>query len=141
MSGKPGQKSEKATDVSGPYDPTQEVDGRSVVGRTLRDRLRGLVSDLGGLTNLSYQELSLCKRITHLERLLERQESILAHSGSVDLNCYYSAINTLSGLFSKIGMKRRARKIQSLEDYLKRSTPAPGPAHQDTTSPQPIKED
>jgi hypothetical protein len=81
------------------------------------------VSDLGGLTNLSYQELSLCKRITHLERLLERQESLLAHGGSVDLNCYYSAINTLSGLFSKIGMKRRARKIQRLEEYLKKPQP------------------
>jgi hypothetical protein len=129
MSGKPGQQSEKATDVSGRYDPTLEVDGRTFVGRTIRDNRRALVSDLGGLTNLSYQEQSVCKRIVHLERLVERQESILAHGGSVDLNCYYSAINTLMGLFSKLGMKRRARKIQSLDEYLKR-TPEPQPAPQ-----------
>ncbi len=113
MAGKEGQKSVKATEVPERYDGDflESMDGRIRTARTLRDRLRGLTNDLGGLANLSYQEQSLCKRAVHLERLIERKESTLAHNGTLDENAYLSAITTLSALFTKIGLKRRAKLI------------------------------
>ena len=103
-----------------------ELDGRVRVARSLRDRLRALTSDLGGVTNLSYQEQSVCKRAVHLERLIEKKESTLAHNGTVDENSYYSAITTLSSLFSKLGLKRRPKVIGTLAELLsQRQEPAP----------------
>ena len=110
-----------------------ELDGRVRVARSLRERLGALVSDLGGPAGLSYQELSLCKRAIHIERLIEKDELSMAHGGVVDRFATIAAINTLTSLFSKIGLKRRARKIQSLEEYLKQPEPQP--------APQPSKED
>lgn len=127
MAGKAGQKGTKATDVSKRFraDFLEQMDGRVAAVKTLHERLSALVTDLGGLDALSYQERSLCKRAIHLERLLEHFEGSLAHGGAVDYTQYFSMINTLSGLFTKLGLKRRAKAI-TLADYLK---PAPGPDH------------
>jgi hypothetical protein len=81
-------------------------------------------------SELSYQERSLCKRAIHLERLIEKRELTLALDGAVDEASYFNAVNVLSGLYSKLGMKRRSKQI-SLRDYL---TTKPEPQ---TTAPSP----
>lgn len=128
MAGKAGCKSQKALDVDTRYreDFLDTMDGRTEVSRTLRQRLGQLTSDLGGLNNLSYQERSLCRRIIHLERQLDKKELSLAHNSPIDEQSYYTAINTLSSLFSKLGLKRRARTV-SLSDYLKKDRSSPQP--------------
>ncbi len=120
MSGKPGQKGAKPTEIAARYNESfiGELDGRVRVARTLRDRLRALTNDLGGTSALSYQELSLCKRAVHLERLIEKRESTLAHGGTLDENSYYSALTTLSSLFSKVGYKRRPKIVGTLAEVL-----------------------
>jgi hypothetical protein len=125
MAGKQGAKSEKATEVAARFDEDfmAQMDGRVRVARTLRDRLRALTGDLGGLKDLSYQEQSLCKRAVHLERLIEKKELTLAHGGTVDENCYYSAITTLSSLFSKVGLKRRPKVVGTLAEVLSQQEP------------------
>lgn len=137
MAGKPGQKSEKASEVAKRYRENflDAMDGRAEVTRTLRERLGGLVSDLGGFDGLSYQERSLCKRIIHLERLIEKDELTLAHNGTIDRHVHFAAVNVLSGLYSKIGLKRRAKTL-SLKDYLNKPEPAPA-----SQAPPSIKED
>ena len=131
----PSGKVEKPTDVEARYqeDFLLHLDGRVRVAKSLRERLGALVSDLGGHDSLSYQERSLCKRIVHLERVIEKYECTLAHGGTVDMHLYLSAINVLSGLYSKVGMKRRAKTL-SLKDYLNAQQPAP-------SGPHPSKED
>jgi hypothetical protein len=113
-------KSSLPTDIPAKYSEgfLEEMDGRTEISRNLRHRLNALVSDLGGFDGLSYQERSLCKRVIHLERQVERFENTLVQGGSVDYTQYFSMINTLSGLFSKIGTKRRIRPI-SLSDYMR----------------------
>ena len=120
----------KPTDVPARFERNflDSMDGRAEIVRTLRQRLGALVSDLGGLDSLSYQERSLCKRAIHLERLIEKRELTLAHNGTIDESGYLSAINVLNGLFSKLGMKRRSKQI-SLKDYLSHK-PEPQPAPQ-----------
>lgn len=113
MAGVRGMKSALSTEVAARFDEDflESMDGRGRTVRTLRQRLGALVSDLGGAPHLSYQEKSLCKRLIHLERLIERKESTLAHGGNIEETNYLSAINTLSGLCGKLGLKRRARQI------------------------------
>jgi hypothetical protein len=121
-------KSNLLRDVPARYDEgfLDEMDGRSELAKVLRQRLRALVSDLGGLDALSYQERSLCKRAVHLERLIEQRELTLAHNGTVDESGYFNAINVLSGLYHKLGMKRRARTV-SLKDVLSQQPAQSGP--------------
>lgn len=126
MSGHPGQMGTKGMEVTPRYEERfmEELDGRSLVARELRDRLRALTADLGGLTSLSYQEQSLAKRAVHLERLIETKELTLAQGRRVDENKYVNCICAFSGLLSKLGLKRRV-KVLALGDYLAaKSTPA-----------------
>lgn len=120
MSGKPGQKSTLSTEVETRFDEDflDSMDGRVSTVRTLRQRLSQLMADLGGLAQLSYQERSLCRRVVHLERLIEKKEASLAHGGTVDENGYLGAINALSGLFTKIGLRRRPKIVGTLQELL-----------------------
>lgn len=125
-------KSDLPTDIPARYDEAflEEMDARSEVYKMMSQRLLALVSSLGGASELSYQERSLCKRAIHLERLIEKRELTLALDGAVDEASYFNAVNVLSGLYSKLGMKRRSKQI-SLRDYLtaKPEPPAaPSPA-------------
>jgi hypothetical protein len=142
MTEKRKNKSTKAVDIPTRFtdDFLDTMDGRGEVTRTLRQRYGSLTSDQGGLSNLSYMKQSICKRIVHIERLIEKDELTMAHGGTVDKHAYFAAINCLSGLLSKIGLERRARTV-TLKDYLNtRSTkPEPDPACQVT--PQPKEDD
>lgn len=120
MAGKQGQRSQKDTEIVALYDAEfmSQLDGRVKVARTLRQRLGALTNDLGGLANLSFQEQCICKRVVHLERLIEKKEMALAHNRKVDEGCYYAAITTLSALLSKVGLKRRPKLVSTLAEVL-----------------------
>ena len=124
----PKGKGEKPTEIQNRYEAgfLDSMDGRAEVTRTLRQRLGELTSDLGGPAGLSYQERSIVRRIIHIERLIEKDELSMAHNGAVDKHAHFAAINTLTSLFSKIGMKRRAKQIHSLSAVLNAAKqPAP----------------
>jgi hypothetical protein len=135
MAGKPGQKSKKVSEVANRYRENflDSMDGRAEVTRTLRERFSTLTADLGGISNLSYQEHSLCRRIIHLERLIEKDELTLAHNGTIDRHAHFAALNSLSSLFSKLGLRRRAKQIPSLSDYLRKDGNVSPPGQKPTT--------
>lgn len=119
-----------------------EADGHSV----LRDRLHALAADLGGWDSLSYQEKSTCRRAIHLERHAEQDEKRLAMGLPVDCNLYLNFVNTLSGQWTKLGMKKRKKPVISLNDYIEaKATPAapsqPGPATEETIVEEPAPDD
>jgi hypothetical protein len=103
-----------------------ELDHRYRAARTLKQRLRALSNDLGG-NDLSYQQRSLVLRCIHLERLLEKKESALAHGGMVDEQSYFSGVTVLSSLFSKLGLKRQAKVVGTLAERYARREDAEAP--------------
>lgn len=119
-----------------------DLDGRYPVVRGLKHRFACYLADLGGAANLSHMEQTVVKRIVHLEHLVEQKESSLIRGESVEVHSYLASVNTLLGLLSKIGLKRRAKTL-SLKDYLThahkqepQSAPSPAPP----VEPQPEKE-
>jgi hypothetical protein len=66
MSGKTGMKSKLLRTLPVKYhvDFATTVDGRSLLGRAVRDHFNSLVQDLGGTDHLSHQERSMCMRAT-----------------------------------------------------------------------------
>ena len=123
MAGKRGQLRTKPIDVGSRDNPRflEELDRRSMVANQLKERLRLLMTDLGDWRDLSHQEQSLCQRAVHLERLIETKELALAGGQAIDENTCTTAICALSGLLSKLGMKKRV-KVLSLHDYLQAKT-------------------
>lgn len=119
MAGKPGQKSDKSITVPPRYKGgfLKDLDGRAPVVRGLRYRRACLQSDLGGTANLSTMEHTIIDRIVHLIYLAEETELALASGNKIHVADYLSTINCLSGLLSKVGLKRRVKQI-SLKDYL-----------------------
>jgi hypothetical protein len=94
-----------------------DLDGRYPVVRGLKQRFACYLADLGGMSNLSTMEQTIVKRIVHLEHLVEQKESALLAGTGTNINEYLASINTLSGLLSKLGLRRRAKTL-SLKDYL-----------------------
>lgn len=119
MAGKPGQYSEKATELPERYAPDfmDGLDGRTAVARELRQRLAALTADLGGDEALSYQQRALCRRVIWLEARIESMEAAAARGQVTSLTEYVVAVNALSGLLSKLGFSRRAKDV-SLKSYI-----------------------
>lgn len=118
----PKGKGTKPRQVAKRFRPSflSDLDGRYPVVRGLKQRFACYLSDLGGAASLSTMEQTIVKRIVHLEHLVEQKESALIAGAGTNINEYLASINTLSGLLSRIGLKRRA-KMLSLKDYLSSS--------------------
>lgn len=97
-----------------------DLDLRFRPGQQLRRRYRALIAAIGGLDAASPQQDSVIRRIVHLEALLEETElARLSNKPPVlEVGAYLQAINTLTGLFRLLGLKRMAKPIPSLQEYL-----------------------
>lgn len=128
MSGKRGQRSQLPTEISERYTSSflDELDGRSRVARELRSRWSALANAQGGERELSYMRRSLVSRFVHLEAWLELQEAALANGQKIDESKYFAALNAFTGLLNKLGLERRRKPVQSLNDYLT-ATPTQDP--------------
>ena len=116
---KEGATSSLSTELPDRYAPDvfSTLDGRCQLAKIVRARLAALMADLGGAEALSYLEQSLAYRLIWLEAKIEFFETALATGDDVPLSEYLSAVNVLSGLCKRLGLKRRARPIASLQDY------------------------
>jgi len=120
MAGDAGRQSNKTTELPDAYQESflDNLDGRFKRAKVLKARLSLLMDDLGGINSLSYQKRSLCKRAIFLESVISDWERDLAVGNEVDLGKHTQALNSLLGLFRQLGLDRRAKDIQSLQEYL-----------------------
>lgn len=95
------------------------LDTRTALARHMRDRYAALTDDLGGMDALSYAQRSLCERALWLEYWLASQERELAKGEPFDVGRWTQAANSLQGIYSKLGLERKARDVPDLHDYLK----------------------
>ena len=98
-------------------------DGRAKHIRDLRARFGRLVQDLGGPEELSAIELERCQRLAHAEHWLGRIETLLREKGAAApppavLQSYMSLLYASIRLGDGLGVKRRARKVETLSDYI-----------------------
>ena len=106
--------------LPGTYDPNwlQGVDKRTSIGRQLVARYASLVADLGGESQLSYIQKSLCTRYLWLEYRVSQMEQAMGDGkADFDQGQWTQAVNSLQGLASKLGLKLVKREV-SLSQYL-----------------------
>jgi hypothetical protein len=107
------------------------VDGRNPWVRRCRDIISDLVNDRGGFDMVTAAELNLIRRASTLTTELEILEAKFATAGKAtptDLDLYTRSTGNLRRLLETIGLDRRARPVESIDNILKRldaEQPAP----------------
>lgn len=96
-----------------------ELDGRTGIAQTMRDRYKAFTDDLGGVTRLSYAQRSLVERALWLEYWLAKQEQSLATGDEFDVGKWVQAANSLQGILSKLGLHRIAKDVPDIGEYLR----------------------
>lgn len=96
-----------------------QLDGRRNLSKQMRTRFDEVCTDLGGRDALSYMQRSLVERALWLEYWLAHQERELAKGADFDVSRWIQAANSLQGIYSRLGLERRARDVPSLQDYLR----------------------
>ena len=97
------------------------LDGRTGVAQEMRERFSELTRDLGGADQLSYQQRSLCERVLWLEHWIRVQETALARgdNAAFDVGRYTQASNAIQGIYAKLGLRRVARDVPSLGEFIR----------------------
>lgn len=94
----------------------QEQDNRVAVVKEIRRRVKALKADVGAD---SVQKELLAERAVFVALQLETMEcDALAGKGKLDAGVYCQAVNTLSGLLSKLGLDRKVQEAGGLKAFL-----------------------
>jgi hypothetical protein len=96
------------------------VDGRTFWVRRFRDLIALHTSDLGGSDQVSAAEQSIIRRVACLSVELERMEMMFAQHDAEPwrLEVYSRMAGNLRRLLESVGLQRRAKPVQTLQDYL-----------------------
>ena len=118
---KGGQLKNRNARTHGAY--VQKWDRRTREARVMEQTQAGLISDLGGPENISVQQLLLIQRASVKDlkcRLIER--AMLKSNGETGERLeqhYLRWARELRAVLVVLGLERRARPVQGLQDYLK----------------------
>ena len=102
-------------------------DGRSAWARRMRDLIALHLSDLGGEDAVSEAEKSIVRRVATLTVELERMESNFAEAGEASpehLDLYQRVSNSMRRMLETVGLQRRAKPVESLQEYLRKKDEA-----------------
>jgi len=110
-----------------------ELDCRTLMARTLRQRFAAIADDLGGEDQLSNLIASLLERCIFLEAMLTKIESdlTLAKDGqdskavAETLARWVQLVNSFQGIAAKLGLDRTSRNPWEAHDRSKPTAPEP----------------
>ena len=119
--GKQGKKGmvNKPRAIPAAYRPgwLQSIDGRYAPARAVSKALESLQDALGGASELSPQQCSLCERATWLSiRCQQMEQQYLAGEG-LDSSEYVQLIGALNAVYRMLGINRRAKRVPRALEY------------------------
>ena len=97
-------------------------DQRSAHARRFKDVAGALIADAGGAENCSEARLQLVRRLAGVAVAAESMEAALAAGEAVDLGLYATMCSTATRIAARLGLSRRARKIETLDDIIEEMT-------------------
>jgi hypothetical protein len=95
-----------------------DLDNRFRLPRVLIARRDAYVEDHGGTESLSRAQGCLIDRAVYLEALINEMESVHASGGGIEHAVYGQTVNTLLGVLKALGLKRAAKAVPSLREYI-----------------------
>jgi hypothetical protein len=100
-----------------------EADQRGPWARRWRDVLAEIISDLGGADILSEGQKQLARRCATIAIACEKMEGQAAEGIEIDLDAYGQLTDRLGRALQRLGLKRQARQVETLSDYMARNYP------------------
>jgi hypothetical protein len=95
-----------------------QLDQRTSAAKQARALMADIESDLGGADELTAAERQLVQRSAVTGAILESMEAEWLASGQIDAATYIALGNAQRRYLETLGIERRARPVQSLEQYL-----------------------
>jgi hypothetical protein len=93
-----------------------DADQRIAIVRQIRERYELIKRDCGG--DESIQRDAMCQRLAFLLCVLSTKEVECLEGEGIDLGSYIQAVNSAVGLTKLLGLSKRIRAVQTLEDYV-----------------------
>lgn len=101
------------------------IDGRSSTARRFRDVLAEIVADLGGSDRLSEGQRQIARRCAMLAVECEKIEALGVAGEAIDLDTYGQLTDRIGRAFQRLGLKRVAKPVMSLQEHLARLAQQP----------------
>jgi hypothetical protein len=122
----------------------EDMDQRTNAARLPLARERQVAVDqFGGMENLSPIQASLLRRWVHCEGLLAAMEADAVAGVEIDTGRYCALVDRLHGIGKTLGLERRAKPVENLQQYMARkaavSAPAPVSGGKVQTEPEPVR--
>jgi hypothetical protein len=95
------------------------LDARFKATRAVFELERQMFDDLGGEADLSAAQRALCRRAAVLAAVIENEEARWCSGEAIDLPQVLAATNCLRRVLETLGIKRQARRVPSLDDWLR----------------------
>lgn len=96
----------------------RRMDQRTLVAKSLHERLAGIAADMGGMDSLSCIQHSLLERFIHTEAVAAQIEERARNGEEFDLGQYLAVVDRVQRLGATLGLHRIARKVPTLQEYL-----------------------
>jgi hypothetical protein len=98
-----------------------DIDGRTSAYKETRRLIDEMIeSDLGGSAALSTGEKQLVQRAAVLGAVLTDIESRWIEGQPIDATVYCTVVNAQRRVLETIGLRRRAKQVMSVDDYVAR---------------------
>ena len=107
------------------------IDGRSATARRFRDVLAEIVADLGGSDRLSEGQRQIARRCAMLAVECEKIEALGVAGEPIDLDTYGQLTDRIGRAFQRLGLKRVAKPVMSLQEHLARLAQLPPSSDED----------
>jgi hypothetical protein len=127
MAGKRGQHSKKVAVIDQRRSRVLKrgTDGRSKDMRFLKAMRTQLIEDLGGREDLSIQQLALIEEAAFGLTRMQRLKMNFVVGESFDDRSYAALVNAVIGIFGKLGIHRKAKRILSAQELIAREASTP----------------
>jgi hypothetical protein len=95
-----------------------EIDGRTKAARLIRDITAEIVTDLGGVDQLSGVQKELVKRFATMCAVASEMEARAAMGEELDVPRFTTLSNALRRIAADLGLKRVPRDITTLAEHV-----------------------
>jgi hypothetical protein len=95
----------------------KRMDQRTLVAKSLHDRMAGISDDLGGMAELSCIQHSILERFIHSEAIAQQIEERARNGQEFDLGQYLAVVDRVQRLGQTLGLRRVAKQLSPLEQY------------------------
>src|SRR5215475_14803553 len=101
-----------------------DLDGRTVAARLAKDTISAIEADLGGAENITTAKRQIIESAAVTSAMVADMGSRWLAGEQIDLALFTTLCNSQRRLLETVGLERRAKPVENLQEYLRRKDEA-----------------